>query len=109
MPDGDGGKTVWAVTSLGAMEMSARESGCITCGLLSKGFRMVAGALDGLAAKMPDDGHIRDANDTVIDERWLRIEFNGASGTPSLDLFDFITSTPISVFYITSKQSSPDD
>lgn len=105
MPDGSGHKTTLAVTGLRAMEINALESGCITCRILSKGFRMVTESF-GLAPTQ-DGGDVPHENGIVDDERWLRIELNNMPGTSSLDLFDFITSTAISAFYTTSKLQPP--
>ena len=101
-PVPDSGGTTWAVTNLRSMEIGADESGCVTCGLLSKGFRKVAGCIHD-----PETSHDSDNRDNldiggddgkVNNERWLRIDFNSAATTPSLELFDFTTSTAVTAF-----------
>jgi hypothetical protein len=108
-PVPDGGGTVWAVTNLRAMEIGADEAGCVTCGLLSRSFRSVVGPIPMRRPETIRDGDNRDDLDTgadggkVNDVRWLRIDFNSAATTPSLELFDFTTSTRVTAFCSTSK------
>ncbi|KAJ3473577.1 hypothetical protein NLG97_g10235 [Lecanicillium saksenae] len=86
---GDGGQAS-VITSRQALDASS--SSCVICGILSRGIRAI------LASHGAGRGNAAAGTTTEPDTQWLRIDFNRANASPSLDIHIFSSGTALSLF-----------